>query len=960
MANRSDPTGQGENRIEDVTAALRDRYELVLLPILMAFMFTTRYLSADNFRSEDGFYLAAIDSYYHWRSTMYTVENWPNTMPYEVWTAWSDGRYVGQFGTAFDQLIATIALIVGLGNPSETLVHEVVLVMIPLLAALVAIPVYLIGKRLGGKFAGVASVALLALFPGSFFSRSAVGQHQHHVAEVLFMGIAILAFMAALRVAEQEKPVWELVLDRDVAALKPTIVYSVLAGFALSVYMWMWPSGMLLIGILGIFFIFYLSIEYLSGRSPEHLAFVGAIAMIVTGVLMLGQIEEMSTSSTSFGYQASLLAFAVAAGSIFMAWLARFWDSRGIEQLLYPVGIAGSVIIALGILQLLDPGIVTSMFDEFIRRMTPLSDHVTDQTIQEANPPGNYSDQAFREFGLALYTGIIGLIILIVSPLLGRQGRAEHGLIVVWAIIIFSMSATQVRFWYYLAIVVAILNAVGIGLVVKWADIEGGIESARNIEGYQIIALATVVMILVVPLMPPVASFTVVDMGNNQFPHSDTQSWEESLEYLESSTPEVGHWGGADNPLEYYGPYERPADGSFEYPEGAYGVISWWDYGHLITVQGERIPHSNPFQTNADSSAAFLLADSEERGSLILDAIPTGESIQGASDEELRDIVSERTDQDKQEQTRYIMIDDAMVGGKFGAITTWNEEDQGQYMEMDQVQTMTGEEFTAQRMNDDYYETMMGQLYYGQADGMEQYRMIHESSEISTFASVGIVDEGDQLRPFVTNVEVSDIIRNLRNAGVPVGSLQDVIAHPSLEVYDIQQVPEVRTFERVEGAAIEGTASDENASTVQASLVLNTTTTEQPFAYTQTAEIDEDGSFSLTVPYATNDELGVEDGYTDSDVFAEDDYSVTVFDENGTVLEEGDVAVPETGIYEGDTYEVTLEIVEDEEEEADENGETDEEENGETDEETETNDEDADNTTDTNSTDTKPMIRAIT
>ncbi len=97
------------------------------------------------------------------------------------------------------------------------------------MAALVAIPVFFIGRRLGGALGGVVSV-LLALAPGTFLARTTAGQLQHHVAEVLFMAIAILAMMVALRVAEREQPIYELLADGDWEALRTPAIYSALAG----------------------------------------------------------------------------------------------------------------------------------------------------------------------------------------------------------------------------------------------------------------------------------------------------------------------------------------------------------------------------------------------------------------------------------------------------------------------------------------------------------------------------------------------------------------------------------------------------------------------------------------------------------------------------------------------------------------------------------------------------------
>ena len=80
---------------------------------------------------------------------------------------------------------------------------------------------------------------------------------------------------------------------------------------------------------------------------------------------------------------------------------------------------------------------------------------------------------------------------------------------------------------------------------------------------------------------------------------------------MAENTPEPVTYANPDgDPLDYYGQYDRTGD--FEYPEGAYGVLSWWDYGHWITGEGERIANANPFQQNVREAADFLLAQDEE------------------------------------------------------------------------------------------------------------------------------------------------------------------------------------------------------------------------------------------------------------------------------------------------------------------------------------------------------------
>jgi len=128
----------------------------------------------------------------------------------------------------------------------------------------------------------------------------------------------------------------------------------------------------------------------------------------------------------------------------------------------------------------------------------------------------------------------------------------------------------------------------------------------------------------------------------------------------------------------------------------------------------------------------------------------------------------------------------------------------------------------------------------------------------------------------------------------------------------------VKTYERVEGATITGSvddADDIDAANATAVVAVDLETdTGRTFTYRQQASLADDGSYEVTVPYATNDELGVEDGYTDSSVEATGNYSVSVFESSEQGLRQftGETAVPEPAVVEGDTVDAgDLEEVED-------------------------------------------------
>jgi oligosaccharyl transferase (archaeosortase A-associated) len=112
--------------------------------------------------------------------------------------------------------------------------------------------------------------------------------------------------------------------------------------------------------------------------------------------------------------------------------------------------------------------------------------------------------------------------------------------------------------------------------------------------------------------------------------------WRESLEWMANNTPETG--------INYFTIYNKD---TFRYPSDSYGVMSWWDYGHLITYIAKRIPNANPFQqgvSGPDGAAAYFMSTSEDKANTIL----------------------------RHDGTRYIVTDIEMDDGKFWAMATWD------------------------------------------------------------------------------------------------------------------------------------------------------------------------------------------------------------------------------------------------------------------------------------------------
>ena len=149
---------------------------------------------------------------------------------------------------------------------------------------------------------------------------------------------------------------------------------------------------------------------------------------------------------------------------------------------------------------------------------------------------------------------------------------------------------------------------------------------------------AAVVLIILVAALGVLFVYTSVSYSYNNaitIPTRMNADWKESLEWMGNNTPDTG--------VNYFAIYDPK---TFQYPSTAYGVMSWWDYGHMITYIAKRIPNANPFQQGVagpNGAAAYFMSTSEDTANAILD----------------------------HEGTRYVITDIEMDTGKFWAMSTW-------------------------------------------------------------------------------------------------------------------------------------------------------------------------------------------------------------------------------------------------------------------------------------------------
>ena len=903
-----------------VTAWLASYYHYVALAALAGFTLWNRTRFWGRFVVDGRTLLAGNDPFYHLRSVQYVVNNYPKTMPFDPWTYFSLGTANSQFGTLYDQLMATAALLVGLGSPSDELVRTVVLFAPAVFGAAVMIPAYLIGRRLGGRAGGVVSAAIIALGAGGVLQQGMAGSADHQVAEALFQALAVLGLVVALAVARQEKPVWELVQAREVAALRRSLGWGVLAGVAVAAYLWVWPPGVLLVGVLGLFFLVHLSVEYVRGSSPEHAAFVGAVALTTASVLQLPMVNTLELSATSRSLLQPGLAVGVAVGCVVVAWLARKWDGSDRPARYFPLLTFGIVAVVVVLATVVLPDTV----GYFVTQVDRVLGFVTGQSAQAATVvearPGSL-DTVYQGYKLAAVTALLGALVLLVRQVLGDDPGGEGLLIVLWSAVMLSATLTQGRFAYYIAVPVGVLNAALVGWAVGYI---GSIGADGPVETYQVLSVGVVVLVVLAPMLLIFPTATAVAQ-QNQAPGGVT-GWQSSLEWMEENTPAEGQYANPDgDPMSYYGEFGRTDD--YDYREGAYGVMSWWDYGHWITGIGERIPTANPFQQGATEAARFLLAQDETEAAGVLAEIDEDDAT-----------------------TRYVMIDSQMVGGKYQAPpafapnvtrsdfftrSTTNRQVYRQYFRAFQQQGLSQSRAnqqargiaTVRHQTQAYYESMMVRLYAYHGSSMEPQPYVVDWQQVQTEqggAALVEPQDGPMFRAFENmsaareyarqdgtaavggfgpyppeeRVEALDHYRLVQTSSSRSGKFaRDVLGagytsnavlqqlgnrSPAARQYLRDLTTTVRStdgfakvFERVPGAQVQGDGAPANT-TLTMQVRMNPANGPN-FTYSKRVETDDSGAFDTIVPYSTTgyENWGPEQGRTNVSTRATGPYTVS-------------------------------------------------------------------------------------
>jgi len=802
------------------------------------------------------------DPWYHMHlvKSMIYGGYFPQRQAFDAYTFFPSGSYL-HFGALQTLIVASVSLIAGRilegGLPSPYLIDTIGAYYPAILGALTIFPVYIIGKEVfgGDVRVGILSAVLIAIMPGQFLGRSLLGFTDHHIGETLF-STATIAFMI-LAIKSGRGVLFKDMWEGNYEKIKPLLWYSVMAGIVYGCYLLTWPYATLLILIIMLFaFIEYIA-DHIKDRSTDYLGIMGVCMFIPSLIMILIYTKPQLGFAT--GHYSLFPPTMVCVGIlsfIIMGVLSSAMKKKEINRYYYPIALVVITLVSLVGIILASPQFANIIFSSSgtIYRTGGAT------TIGESLPLfATGLNAAYYNFAFGFFIAPITFVALFY--MLSKKWEPEKTLCLVWCLVFFGLTLAQNRFAYYYATNIAIMTG-----FVAWKALEAGgfkVEAFGRgkikgrgksitmkdiyihwIKGYctlkHLVVAGLVFGFIFYPpaLAPNVGSMLVARGGSGAIGYD----WYTSMDWMVNNTTSPG--------FEYYTRYEEPQgegnnnwyyNKSF-YPESAYGVMSWWDYGHWIEIIGHRIPNSNPFQhgvgnLQCNTSACPWRGSPESPGFINVNLRPGAAPFFVEKNEtkanEILDVLG----------SKYVVTDIEMASVKFYAMAMWAHTNISYIF--DHYYISVRAEDTIQRIQTtNYFRTMTGKLHLLDGSNYE-----YENIFIPALKHHRLVYESESIRSFST----PDITKGADYSYVKI-------------------------FEYVEGANVLVYVPE---NVVSAVISLNlTTNVGRDFKYVQNTTADEFGVFNFTVPYSTGNPLP---NGTQFEIVATDGYIVTAGDFNGTI-----------------------------------------------------------------------------
>jgi len=591
------------------------------------------------------------DPLYNLRQVEHLLVNFPTYQWFDPMTLYPTGTTV-YWGPLFIYISAIACMIFGATTRPEIIC--ICLLVPPVMATLVTALMYFVGKACGDWKTGLLASGFTAIVSGQYFYRSLYGYFDHHIGEVLFSTLFCLVYIYAIN--SENGATINL---KDFTSWRKTALLASLAGIAYLLGLFLMPTMILFAMIVGVFTIIQFIVDFYRNRSSDYLLIINIIifTIAIIGLMLFGFKNSTGIDLATYSVGHIIAYLFLIFGTIGLYLIAKYL--KGWKKYYYPLTLAGLVILGIAVLFFVSHEI----FDLFVLDLVAFfGQQPVTNTVEEARGWALNLAWVTFNYGLLLMAG--GFVVMIFNNV--RKERPAHVFALVWSVIILFSTWQHIRYEYYLAVNVALLAAVCISFAWELAesdirrfagslsgehkdphpkkpDTGTGVRGRKHKKSQKsddipVSNYAAVALIVLVAGLGVLFVYTSVSYSYSSvitIPTKMNDDWKESLTWMGNNTP--------DPVVNYFGVYDPK---TFTYPLESYGVMSWWDYGHMITYIAKRIPNANPFQegvTGPNGSAAYFMSTSEDTANSILD----------------------------HDGTRYVVTDIEMDTGKFWAMSTW-------------------------------------------------------------------------------------------------------------------------------------------------------------------------------------------------------------------------------------------------------------------------------------------------
>ena len=644
-------------------------YFILILVLIAGFII--RLLTYPQVFENDRIIFLETDPYYHmWRVFSY-IDTFPRTFLFDGYINYPYGVLVG-WPPLFDQVIALISIILGLGKPGVNLIELVGVSMPVVLGIFSIIAVYFITKEIFNERVALLGSLLVSVLPGHT-QISFLGFTDHHIAEVFLSVTAFLFFIRSL----------------NNGSLKSAIISGTVIGISLMI----WQGAPIFVGILLSYVIIQLILDRRSNSKSNYLIFTGAVSFLsAILVIIIFYIwtpwQHSITAGTLSYFQPIFLAICVMMIILF-GYISNLMKEQ--KWYYYPISLiilfASIIFLINTIVPTLYQGISTSI--GYLLRDAPVLKQIVEAQPLFFSYDGTFlgwqffNNPVWNAFTFSFYFAIIGIFWFLYAY---RNGLDKGKLFfVIWSLIILVLALFQRRFAYTLAVNIAMLSGfLGDEIVQKVGSFLPRSNFKKNISTliYALI-YALFILFLVVPNIS-------MSYELSKYPPKPSDDWYDSLVWLRDNTPKPKY----DTPEPKYNTPEMNN-------EPQYGIMTWWDYGNWILYISKRPVVANNFQIGGDEAARFFVAQDENFANTIMDK------------RKARYVIVDH----RMGLNKFMQGDKLILKGTFFAIASFADKNIEMYLDQNNLP------------NRNFSETMYARMHVFDGNGLKNYRMIYESEE---------------------------------------------------------------------------------------------------------------------------------------------------------------------------------------------------------------------------------------